>query len=628
MGRWWHLLVDQPDAMAGLSRRLSAAVWAFGCMSVQASLAQADDAWPAVGPDMQLPGRVTDGGLALVPLVCWWAGIAVWATTSDWLFRDSTQHKLRPEFWTAWVVFPFLACSLLAWWIPWSAAGQSLMALAWILPLVLYSRERNPKVPPSESILTRGHLQRAVQAGMGLFGVKTKTLEIVDNGLPWVTLIATSAETPEENQKWQAEAAALPGFEAAKKLLQEAVAARASRAVIEASADGVKVMHEVDGIMGLARGITTPARGRGKSKQPDVWGEAPPLPGPVGTEAFAVLSTIAGADAAKLSGEPDAGFTLEVDGKKRPCRLATRTTKTAKQMVISMGLPPFAPKKLEDLGMSSTLANRIRELIAMEKGLFVVSSPSASGCTTTFDTVLLSADRLVRDFVSIEESGASHTEVQNIKPVRYSAQTGETPVSALTRAMLEYPSAIVTRDLTDAALAGELLKLAEDRQLVIVSLRANDATDAIQKLIDLGISPDALARCLLGSLSQRLVRRLCAKCGEPVPTPPELLQRLKLTAEQLPEVKRASPHGGCQVCFGRQFVGRTGIYELAAGPTVRQAIAKQVDPKVLRQAAVKDGMRPLAEEGLAAVAAGVSTLEEIQRAFAVKKEAGSAGTRR
>jgi type II secretory ATPase GspE/PulE/Tfp pilus assembly ATPase PilB-like protein len=218
--------------------------------------------------------------------------------------------------------------------------------------------------------------------------------------------------------------------------------------------------------------------------------------------------------------------------------------------------------------------------------------------------------------------------VQNIKPVRYSVQTGETPVSAVARAMLEYPSAIVTRDLTDAALTGELLKLAEDRQLVIVSLRANDAIDAIQKLIDLGIAPDALARCLLGSLSQRLVRRLCAKCGEPVPTPPELLQRLKMTAEQLPEVKRASPHGGCQVCFGRQFVGRTGIYELAAGPTVRQAIAKQVDPKVLRQAAVKDGMRPLAEEGLAAVAAGVSSLEEIQRAFAVKKEAGSAGTRR
>jgi hypothetical protein len=218
--------------------------------------------------------------------------------------------------------------------------------------------------------------------------------------------------------------------------------------------------------------------------------------------------------------------------------------------------------------------------------------------------------------------------VQNIKPVRYSAQAGETPVSALTRALLDYPSAIVTRDLADKPLAGELMKLADDTQLVIVSMRAADAIEAIQNLIDLGIPRDQLARCLLGSLSQRLIRKLCVKCGDPLPTPPELLQRLKMTAEQLPTVKRASPHGGCQFCAGRQFVGRTGIYELAAGPTVRQAIAKHVDPKVLRQAAIKDGMRPLADGGLAAVVAGVSSLEEIQRAFAVKKEAGPAGSRK
>jgi len=615
-----------PGVIAKQSRRFSVAVSTLSVVAVQSAVVRADDAWPTQSPGWL--GRDASGGLALVPLVCWWAGIAVWATTSDWLFRDSTRLKLRPEFWTTWAVFPFAACGLLAWWIPWSAAGQSLMALAWILPLFFYSRERNPKAPATESILTRDHLQRAIHAAMGLLGVKMKTPEVPDDGLPWVTLLATSAETPEENQKWQAEAAAMPGFEAAKKLVQEAVAARATRVVIETSVDGVKVGHEVDGILGPARAITNPAKGRGKSKQVALWGDAPPLGAAAGAAAIAVLRTIAGADAAKLSGEPDAGFTIEVDGKKRVCRLATRTTKTAKQMVITTGLPPFAPKKLEDLGMPSSVANRVRELIAMEKGLFVISSPSSSGCPTTFDTVLLSADRLVRDFVSIEPAGSTFTDVQNIKPVRYSVQSGETPVSALTRAMQEYPSAIVVRDLNDKPLAGELIKLAGDRQLVIVSLRAADAIEAIQKLVDLGIPRDQLAQCLLGSLSQRLIRKLCVQCGEPMPTPPELLKRLKMTAEELPTVKRASPHGGCRVCAGRQFVGRTGIYELAAGPTVRKAIAQKVDATVLRQAAVRDGMRPLSDEGLAAVAAGMLSLEERQRVFAVKKEAGPAGPKR
>jgi type II secretory ATPase GspE/PulE/Tfp pilus assembly ATPase PilB-like protein len=245
--------------------------------------------------------------------------------------------------------------------------------------------------------------------------------------------------------------------------------------------------------------------------------------------------------------------------------------------------------------------------------------------------VLSAADRLVRDFVSIEDSGTPPKEVQNIKPFRYSAAAGESPVAALKAAMLEYPRAVVARDLVDKEFAGKLMDLADDQQLVIVSVRASDALDAIQKLLDLGIDREQLARCLLGALAQRLIRKLCVKCADPMTTPPELLQRLKKTAEELPQIKRASPHGGCQVCMGRQFMGRTAIFELAAGPTVRQAIAKGVDAKVLRQAAVKDGMRSLADEGLAAVVAGASSLEEMQRVFAVKtaqKEAGAAGPKK
>jgi len=584
--------------------------------------ARADDAWPAVSPEWL--SRDAAGGLAILPLVCWWAWIAAWAATSDWLFRDSGRFKIRPEFWTACAVFPFVAFSLLAWWIPWPAAGQALMALAWLVPLFLYSRERNPKAPAAESIFTVNHMKRAVAAMLNLMGVKVKAPEIVDDGLPWVKFVATGAETPEENTKWQEDAAKMPGFEAAKKLLQEAAAARAVKVVFETTADGLRCAHEVDAIAGPARAVKTPGKGSGKTKRPDVWGDKPPLDAKIGDAALAVFQTIAGADVAKLNGEKDCGFTIEVDGKKRPCRLSTRATKTAKQVVITMEVPPFVPKKLEDLGMPAAMAVRVRELIALEKGLFIVSSPPATGCSTTFDMVLSATDRLVRDFVSIEDSGVPHQEVQNIKPVRYSAMAGESPLAALKLAMLEYPRAIVTRDLVDKELAVKLVELANDQQLVIVSMQAADSLDAVQKLLDMGIPRDQLARCLLGSVSQRLIRKLCASCGEALPTPPELLQRLKRTAEELPEIKRTSTNGGCRLCAGRQFVGRTGIFEIAAGPTVRQAIAQHVDPKVLRQAAVKDGMRPLSDEGLVFVASGLSSLDEMQRVFGSKREAGTA----
>lgn len=608
--------------MACGARHATAALYACCSVAAIATVAQAADAWPDPSPEWLPPDA--GGGIAIPQMLCWWAWIAAWAATTDWACRDSARFKIRPEFWTSCVVFPFVACCLLAWWIPWSAAGQALMALAWLVPLFVYSRERNPKAPPAESIFTMAHLRRAFNGVLQRMGMKTKAPQIVDNGLPWVTLVATAGETAEENVKWQEEAAAMTGFEAARKLLQEAAAARSSMVVIETAADGFRVGHDVDGIPGAARAVKTPAKGSGKSKQAEVWADAPPLDAAIGNAAIAVLQTIAGADAAKLSGEKDATFTAEVDGKKRPCRLLTRATKTAKQVVVTFDMPPYAPKKLEDLGMPSAIARRVRELVNLEKGLFLVSSPPGTGCTTTFDMVLMSTDRLVRDFVSIEDSATPPHEVQNIKPVRYSSQAGESPLSALKAALLEYPRAVVTRDLVDKELAGRLVELANDQQLVIVSLAAADALDAIQKLLALGIGHEQLATCLLGSLSQRLIRKLCTQCGEAVAPPPELLQRLKMTAEELPQIKRASPHGGCRACAGRQFVGRTAIFELAAGPTVRQAIAKQVDLKVLMQAAVKDGMRALADEGLAAVAAGTTSVDEIQRVFAGKKEPATA----
>lgn len=606
--------------------RLAGGAVAWCWFAACSGAAVAQDAWPAASPEWT--SRDAAGGIAWLPLLAWWVWIACWAASSDWVYRDSTRHKVRPPFWAMLTVFPFAVASLLAWWIPWAAAGQSLMVLAWIVPLFFYARERNPKAPPAESILTVAHARRLAAAAMSAAGVKVKTAPVLDNGLPWVTLVATCGETPEDNAARQEEVKKMPGFAAAKTLLQEAIAARATRVVIEAAADGVRVAQDVDGIMAPARGVTATAKGRGKSKEPETWGDAAALDPTAGAAVFAALKTIAGADLAKLAGEAECGFLLEVDGKKRPCKMATRSTKTAKQIVLTFDTPPLTPKKLEDLGMTSAVATRVKELIALENGLFVVSSPPASGCSTTFDAVLNAADRLLRDFVSIEDSGAPPHEVQNVKPVRYSAAAGDKPVAALKTAMLEYPRAVVTRDLTDKEMAAELLKLAEGQLLVIVSVQASDALDAIQKLLDMGVPAEQLARCLLGSLSQRLIRKLCPACGDPQPPSPELLQRLKMTAEELPEVKRASPYGGCRTCAGRQFIGRTALFELAAGPTVRQALAKQVDPKTLRQAAVKDGMRTLTDEGRTLVAAGTTSYEEMTRVFAPKKEAAAPGARK
>jgi type IV pilus assembly protein PilB len=129
------------------------------------------------------------------------------------------------------------------------------------------------------------------------------------------------------------------------------------------------------------------------------------------------------------------------------------------------------------------------------------------------------------------------------------------------------------------------------------------------------VQPKQLAAVLVGSLSQRLVRRLCPKCREEIPPPEQFLARVRMTAEQLPHIYKASPEG-CRLCCGSGFFGRTAVFELASGELIRRGIAAGAAADQLRQAAVKDGMRLLRDAGIQLVIDGVTSIEEVQRALA------------
>ena len=162
---------------------------------------------------------------------------------------------------------------------------------------------------------------------------------------------------------------------------------------------------------------------------------------------------------------------------------------------------------------------------------------------------------------------------------------------------------------------------------MIISLRATDAIDAVSKLLAVGIPPDLLARTLLGSLSQRLVRKICPKCREEIEITPEMVAKYKKTKEELATLRRPS-ETGCRICSGTSYFGRTAIFELASGETLRKAVSKKADAQVLRQAATKDGMKPMRDEGMRLVLDGTTAMEEMQRVFAPKSGSESGGSSR
>jgi type II secretory ATPase GspE/PulE/Tfp pilus assembly ATPase PilB-like protein len=406
---------------------------------------------------------------------------------------------------------------------------------------------------------------------------------------------------------------ATEGIEEAKKILQMAVSSRASTVLLEWSPTDVNVRHEVDGVWMPRR---MQASG-GSRRRAEVWADEPPMERHAADAALLSLKVLCGLDPKERRGRLAGTFAVQAEGTPRTCKLMVQSAPTGEQALIHVDTPTVVFKSMGDLGVPKPISDSLSHLLGLEKGLVVLSSPAASGLSTTFDVVVSSADRLLRDFISIEDAAAPPREIQNVKPVRYDARANVTPVAALEGAMREYPAGIVTRDLRDKELALELIKHADDSKLVVMSLRASDAIDAVSKLLAVGIPPDLLARTLLGSLSQRLVRKICPKCREEIETTPEMLAKFKKTKEELPTFKRPS-ETGCRICSGTSYFGRTAIFELASGETLRMAIAKKADAQVLRQAAAKDGLKPMRDEGMRLVLDGTTAMEEMQRIFAPK----------
>ena len=121
--------------------------------------------WPAPNPDWA--NAPAGGGIAILPLLCWWLQVVGWAMAGDWITRDSAKLGLRPNLWGALAAFPFVAAALIGLLIPSAIAGQVIMALSWLVPALVYSSQHNAKVGKSEKVLTGGHMRRLLPGSSG-----------------------------------------------------------------------------------------------------------------------------------------------------------------------------------------------------------------------------------------------------------------------------------------------------------------------------------------------------------------------------------------------------------------------------------------------------------------------------
>lgn len=557
------------------------------------------------------------GGLALLPVIAWWLLGLGWVATTDRVGRDESRLGNFTDRWLPLLTLPFFLAALGAWWIPWSLPALLVMAAAWFAPLLLYLKKRDASVPADARMLSAaGLLEPALAAcakQLRRMGIKIDMAQKAPvESLPDITITAV-AGTVAEADKILAAARELPGFSALREVVQRGLGARAVEILVDFGPLGAKVRHLIDGVWQPDRRPAVVKEGRKKVRR---WQESEMIPAEVAKALLTAFKALCGLSR-KSGKSPSPGQMVVSLAKQRiPCTVTLESASDRKRVKIAMNPRQHAFSSLAALGMGEEQVAKVSEAICLANGLVVVAARPREGLTSTFVQVVMAADRLLRDFVIIEDASAALNEMQNVKPVHWGTGEAATPRDALQQALRDYPTAIVVPDLRDGSIAVEVVGKAAE-MLVIVGVQAADAVDAIEKLLGLGVPRDLLAKVLIISISQRLVRKLCASCAEPFKPSADLLARIKRLGADEPACKRPAGER-CAECRGVGYVGRTGLFEIAGGPTVNRAILAKVDTKTMQKVAEKDGMTRLRDAGLALVAAGTTSVEELQRIF--KKE--------
>ncbi|NLF02426.1 MAG: type II/IV secretion system protein, partial [Anaerolineales bacterium] len=240
------------------------------------------------------------------------------------------------------------------------------------------------------------------------------------------------------------------------------------------------------------------------------------------------------------------------------------------------------------------------------------TGPTGSGKTTTLYAAL---SRLNKEGVKIiTAEDPIEYQMDGISQIQTHAQIGLT-FSAILRSILRHnPDIVLVGEIRDTETAQIAVQAALTGHLVFSTLHTNDAPSAIVRLIDMGIEPYLVASCLEGVIAQRLVRRVCAQCREPVQPDPGILEEIGRSYPERTKGATFYKARGCPLCNYTGYHGRIALFEmLIIDDELRGMVAHQESAAQVRAKAVENGLITLRQDGWSSVLDGVTTIEEVLR---------------
>ena len=279
---------------------------------------------------------------------------------------------------------------------------------------------------------------------------------------------------------------------------------------------------------------------------------------------------------------------------------------------LDMAKLGFDPKTLEDF----------QEAIHKPFGMILITGPTGSGKSTTLYSALSELNKADVN-ISTAEDPVEYNLV-GINQVQVREQIGLNFASCLRSFLRQDPDIIMVGEIRDLETAQIAVKAALTGHLVLSTLHTNDAPSTIDRLINMGVEPFLLTSSINLIAAQRLVRRICDKCKEPIEVTPEALTNLGVDASEAAGGFPIFRGRGCNNCNDTGYRGRLAIYEiLVMHEGLKELILKSASAADLKREAVKLGMSTLRMSALQKVRDGFTTIEETIRVTDTDKGFGS-----
>jgi type IV pilus assembly protein PilB len=301
-------------------------------------------------------------------------------------------------------------------------------------------------------------------------------------------------------------------------------------------------------------------------------------------------------------------------GRMLDIRVATLPTVEGESVVMRLLDKSKKPPTLEELGLSDEMRAQLNRIINRPTGALLVTGPTGSGKSTTLYAGLNVINRPEINIITVEDP--VEYRLAGVNQVQINNRAGLTFAAALRSILRSDPDVVMVGEIRDGETAKISIEAALTGHFVLSTLHTNDAPGALTRLNEMGVEPFLVGSAVTGVLAQRLARKLCTHCCEMYqPSVDELLK-----ARVSPEVAAASDgmafyrKRGCPRCNQTGYRGRIGIYQLLEMSEQLETLAVQkASREDLERAAISEGMRTLWDDGVAKVAAGLTSVEELAR---------------